>query len=107
MNTLEEIESEKLQKIVAAYNRHRKVCSDYKKIHPELNRVYSNKYYKTMKEEDSERYDAYLAKQKEVYIKSKATPEAQAKRKEYYEEIVKPKNQILKQEKALAKSIII
>jgi len=104
MNTLEEIE---VQKIVAAYNRHRKVCSDYKKTHPELNRVYSNKYYKTMKEEDPERYDAYLAKQKEVYIKSKATPEAQAKRKEYYEEIVKPKNQILKQEKALAKSIII
>lgn len=104
MNTLEEFESDKLQKIVAAYNRHRKVCSDYKKTHPELNCAYVTKYYKTMKQNDPERYDAYLSKQKEVYKKSKATPEAQAKRKEYYEEVVKPRNQL---KKLQSESIII
>ena len=74
MNTAE-MSADQVQKIVDRYNKHLKTCRDYKKAHPEKNNAYSNKYFKTMKDSDPDKYDAYLAKQKK-----------------YYNEVAKPRN---------------
>ena len=66
MNTLGETDS-KTQLIVDRYNAHLKSCSAYKKEHPEKNCAYSNKYYKTMKESNPEKYAEYLLRQKTYY----------------------------------------
>jgi hypothetical protein len=84
-------------KIVEQYNKHRDRCVKWKKAHPEKNCSYVNKYYQTMKVEEPEKYQEYLAKQKEYYKNVKDAPENVAKRKEYYENVIKPKKALLKQ----------
>jgi CHAT domain-containing protein len=70
----------------------------WKKEHPEKNCAYSNKYYHQMKEESPEKYQEYLAKQKEYYKHVKDSPEIVAKRKEYYQNVIKPRKTLLKQQ---------
>lgn len=83
--------SPEIQNIVEQYNKHRDRCNKWKKENPEKNCGYSNKYYKQMKEEDPTKYQEYLEKQKEYYKVFKTTPESAAKRKEYYENVIKPR----------------
>lgn len=97
MNTLGALTQDVL-KIVEQYNKHRERCIKWKKAHPEKNCAYSNKYYHQMKEESPEKYEEYLAKQKEYYKNVKDTPENVAKRKEYYKNVIKPRNALLKQQ---------
>ena len=79
MNTLGEMDA-KTQLIVYRYNHHLKICSEYKKSHPAQNNAYSIKYFKNMRENDPEKYTAYLARQKQ-----------------YYNEVVKPRKQLVKE----------
>jgi hypothetical protein len=97
MNTLGELTPEVLR-IVEQYNKHRERCVKWKKEHPEKNCVYVNKYYNQMKVENKEKYDEYLAKQSEYYKSVKDKPENVAKRKQYYENVIKPKKALLKQQ---------
>jgi len=95
MNTLAELTPDVLR-IVEQYNKHRERCVKWKKEHPEKNCVYVNKYYNQMKE-NPEKYKEYLAKQSEYYKSVKDSPENVAKRKEYYQNVIKPKKALLKQ----------
>jgi len=96
MNTLGELTPNVLR-IIDQYNKHRDRCIKWKKEHPEKNCVYVNKYYSQMKEESPEKYKEYLDKQKEYYKNVKDIPENVAKRKLYYENVIKPKKALLKQ----------
>jgi len=97
MNTLGEI-TPNVIRIIEQYNKHRERCVKWKKEHPEKNCAYSNKYYHQMKEESPEKYEEYLAKQKEYYNNIKNSPEIVAKRKDYYENVIKPRKALLKQQ---------
>jgi hypothetical protein len=79
MNTLGEMDA-KTQLIINRHNHHLKICSEYKKQHPEQNNAYSVKYFKSMKETEPEKYATYLARQKK-----------------YYNEVVKPRKQLVKE----------
>ena len=66
MNTAE-MSADQVQTIVDRYTKHLKVCCEYKKSHPKENCAYANKYYQVMKANDPDKYAAYLAKQKKYY----------------------------------------
>lgn len=85
-----------IQRIIEQYNKHRERCVKWKKANPDKNCSYVNKYYHQMKEENPEKYKEYLEKQKEYYKKSKDCPEIIAKRKEYYENVIKPRQALKK-----------
>ena len=97
MNTLGELAPNVLR-IVEQYNKHRERCVKRKKEHPEKNCTYVSKYYNQMKEERPEKYKEYLAKQSEYYKNNKNSPENVAKRKLYYENVIKPKKALQKQQ---------
>ena len=66
MNPLGEIDA-KTQLILDRHNHHLQICSEYKKLNPEKNRTYSNKYYSKVKETEPEKYAIMLARQKQYY----------------------------------------
>jgi len=97
MNTLANLTPD-IQKIVDQYKRHQDVCKKWKKDHPDKNCAYSNKYYHQMKEEDPIKYREYLDKQNAYYNKFKTTPKQIIKRKEYYQNVIKPRLALKKQQ---------
>jgi hypothetical protein len=80
-----------IQKMVDGYKRQQARCNKWKKEHPEQNCAYAIKYYHQMKAEDPIKYREHLDKQIIYYKASKNTPEHIAKRKEYYQNVVKAK----------------
>ena len=95
MNTLANLTPD-IQKIVDQHKRHLDICKKWKKENPEKNCAYSNKYYKQMKEEDPIKYREYLDKQNAYYNEFKTTPEQVIKRKEYYQNVIKPREALKK-----------
>ena len=104
METLATLTPE-IQNIVDQYKRHQDACKKWKKAHPEQNCAYATKYYHQMKADEPDKYRAHLDKTIAYYKASKTTPEYVAKRKEYYNNVVKPRQALKKAEKLAAKDI--
>ena len=106
METLATLTPE-IQNIVDQYKRHQDACKKWKKAHPEQNCAYSNKYYHQMKAENPAKYQEYLDKQNTHYKTFKTTPEQVIKRKEYYQNVIKPRQALKKLQSDATITVII